>query len=404
MPDSSLFTHCYNDTASRSTSLRVSYWYVNDWDRSQEHDFREYSLMSRVVYSHHYNIGFFGLERLHPFDSRKYGRAWRQLRRHFGRSLDQMWMRPSRGVNRAELTRVHSPHYLKQLHSSAYVARALELPPVRHLPGWLVDRHILRPMRWATMGTILAARQCLQRGLAVNLGGGYHHAKPESGEGFSIYADVAIAVAALRKEGLLNQHSRVAYVDVDAHQGNGVCHAVAGDNRVFILDIYNNMIFPSYDVVARNRIDCDIGISCACHDSEYLRALRDRLPGFLDSITRSTPVAIAFYNAGTDVFADDPLGGLSISASAILQRDLFVVGELRQRGIPTVMVLSGGYTKQSYQLVADSVIALLEREMDMDANAATDSRPDAKIRCSPRDFTTIFTTRDSQLRAGGSAT
>jgi histone deacetylase 11 len=72
---------------------------------------------------------------------------------------------------------------------------------------------------------------------------------------------------------------------------------------------------------------------------------------------------LAIYNAGTDVFASDPLGGLRISAPAILERDLYVVGELRQRGIPTVMVLSGGYTKQSFQLVADSVIRLIEREV-----------------------------------------
>ncbi len=281
-----------------------------------------------------------------------------------------MWVRPSRGANRDDLALVHSPDYLKQLRDSLYVARALELPLVRHVPNWLVDRHILRPMRWATMGTMLAARQSLQHGLTVNLSGGYHHAKPTRGEGFSIYADVAIAVATLRMEGLLGQDSRVAYVDVDAHQGNGICHAFVDDATVFIFDIYNKTIFPAYDSEARKRIDCGIGITGTCRDSEYLRALQDQLPGFLDSITRNTPVAIAFYNAGTDVFAGDPLGGLSISASAILQRDLFVVGELRRRGIPTAMVLSGGYTKQSYELVANSVIALLEMEMENDTKAS----------------------------------
>ena len=95
-----------------------------------------------------------------------------------------------------------------------------------------------------------------------------------------------------------------------------------------------------------------------------MRELHDRLPGFLDSVGRS-PIGLAIYNAGTDVFAGDPLGGLNISAKTIRERDLFIVGELRKRGIPTVMVLSGGYTKQSFQLVADSVIGLIEMETVM---------------------------------------
>jgi histone deacetylase 11 len=133
------------------------------------------------------------------------------------------------------------------------------------------------------------------------------------------------------------------------------------DNRVFIFDIFNGRIYPMFDVDARYRVDCAIAITSACTDSEYMRELRNKLPGFLDSVGKS-PIALAVYNAGTDVFAGDPLGGLNISSSTIRERDLFVVGELRKRGIPTVMVLSGGYTKESYQLVAASVIGLIEME------------------------------------------
>ncbi len=154
---------------------------------------------------------------------------------------------------------------------------------------------------------------------------------------------------------------RIVYVDTDAHQGNGVCHIFEADRRVFIFDIFNSRIYPMVDVEARKRIDCDAGITSACTDEEYMGELRSQLPGFLDSVCRS-PVGMAIYNAGTDVLAGDPLGGLDISASAIRERDLYVVGELRKRGIPTVMVLSGGYTGQSCQLIAVSVIPLIESE------------------------------------------
>lgn len=315
--------------------------------------------MYRIVYSRHYNIGFYGFERLHPFDSRKYGRAWRQLRKHFGASLNRFHVRPQRTANREELLLVHSEAYLEQLRDSQYVASALEVPAVRRLPWWAIDYHILRPMRWATRGTIVAAEQALEHGFAVNLSGGYHHAKPDRGEGFSIYADAGIAVASLRKQRMISETDRIVCVDTDAHQGNGVCHTFMDDNRVFIFDIFNAYIYPCYDLKARKRIDCEVALTSDCTDANYMREVETRLPGFLDSICNS-PVGLAIYNAGTDVLAGDPLGCLSISAATIRHRDLFVVGELRKRNIPTVMVLSGGYTKQSFQLVTDSVIKLLE--------------------------------------------
>jgi len=317
--------------------------------------------MPRIVYSRHYNIGFYGLERLHPFDAGKYGRAWKQLCRHFGASLRRFHVRPTRPADREELVLVHTEAYLKQLGSSEYVAGALEVPLVRYLPSWAIDLHVLRPMRWATRGTIVAAQEALQHGLAVNLSGGYHHAKPDRGGGFSIYSDAGIAAASLRNQNLISKTERIVYVDTDAHQGNGVCHTFMDDNRVFIFDIFNHAIYPMFDVDARKRVDCDIGITGACTDSEYIGELRSRLPGFLDSACNS-PVGLAIYNAGTDVIAGDPLGGLNISAATIRERDLYVVAELRKRNIPTVMVLSGGYTQQSFRLVADSVIGILESE------------------------------------------
>ena len=91
--------------------------------------------MSHVVYSPHYNIGFFGIERLHPFDSRKYGRAWKQLSRSLGpKRLSSITTGVSRPIRHDELLAVHSESYLRQLCSSAYVARALELPILRKMP------------------------------------------------------------------------------------------------------------------------------------------------------------------------------------------------------------------------------------------------------------------------------
>ena len=317
--------------------------------------------MARIVYSPYYNIGFFGLEKVHYFDSKKYGRAWKLLEQHFGSALRELTTTPNRPISEKELSTVHTSEYLAQLKRSSYLAKALEIGLLRLLPRWLINWCVLRPMRWATMGSLVAAREALTHGFAVNLGGGFHHAKPAAGEGFCIFNDIAFLIELLRGEGSLQNRQSVVYVDCDAHQGNGVCHSFMFDPRVQIFDIFNASIYPRSDQAARERIDCRIELKSGCGDAEYLNLLKMRLPCFLNEVCASHDVGLGVDNAGTDVHADDPLGRLGLSDRAILERDLMVVEELRKREIPTVMLLSGGYTKKSYQLIGTSVSRLMDQ-------------------------------------------
>ncbi len=315
----------------------------------------------KLVYTRRYNIGFLGFERLHPFDSRKYGRAWHAVGHEVRRLRDRAWVGVPRPVPVADLAAVHAPAYLKRLYDSQELAAALELPFVRRLPAWAAWRVIVRPMRWAVAGSLVAARAALATGLAVNLSGGYHHAKPDRGEGFCLFNDIAYLIHGLRAEGQLAPDDRVAYVDLDAHQGNGVSHHFRTDSRVFMYDVFNPRIYPSYDRAARERVDCPVPLPERCTGAQYLRLLELSLPGFIDSIQRAGRVGLAVYNAGTDVFAGDALGGLDLSAADVLARDLYVIDSLRARGIPVVVLLSGGYSRESYRLVANTLVALLRR-------------------------------------------
>ena len=311
--------------------------------------------MPRIVYSPRYDISFFGLERLHPFDSRKYGRTWAALYEEFGHRLLDHRVAPSAPIGSRELGSVHTDAYLgESLRSPAYLARALEVPPVARLPRWVTDWRVLRPMRWATAGTVVGAREALRTGRAINLAGGYHHASRDSGEGFCVYSDVAVALTLLREAGAIAEDHRVAYIDLDAHQGNGVARVFVDDPRVFIFDVYNEAIYPR-DAHARRRIDCDLPIPSGYEDGRYLSLLRAELPPFLDALSRPRPPGLAIYNAGTDVFAGDPLGCLSLSADGILARDRFVLTQLTERNIPWLMLPSGGYTRESYKLIARTV-------------------------------------------------
>jgi histone deacetylase 11 len=258
------------------------------------------------------------------------------------------------------LLAVHSPEYLNRLRGAKFVAGVVEIPVFRYVPGWVADRVILRPMRWATMGTVVAAREAMEHGLAINLSGGYHHASPNDGHGFSAYADVALAIEGLRTSGRLKEGDKVVYIDLDAHQGNGVCRTYFEDRRVFIYDQYNRHIFP-LDVRAQRRIDCDASVEGGCGECDYLATLRQKLPAFLDGLTRNDGVSLGVYNAGTDIFVADQLGGMNVSAAGVLERDRFVLEQLIKRRIPTLVVLSGGYSQHSYELVAAMVSFVMER-------------------------------------------
>lgn len=321
--------------------------------------------MPSIVYTPDYDIRAFGLEKLHPFDTRKYSRSLARLEESLGPALRDRVIAPARPSSRDELLAVHTDEYLSRLQSSRYLAQVLEVPEVALVPAAFIRHAVLRPMRWACAGTLLAGELASRHGFAVNLSGGYHHAKSDGGGGFCVYSDIALLIDHLRKIGALREDSIVAYVDVDAHQGNGVCHFFRKDDRVKILDMFNREIYPFHDVDARDRIDCPIPLSSFCTEERYLDLLRNHLTDFLDAISATARIALLVYNAGTDVLRGDPLGLLGMSAAGIVERDLFVARQARDRSIPFVMLLSGGYTSESHKVIADSLAVLLQEIVGM---------------------------------------
>jgi len=297
-----------------------------------------------------------GLEKLHPFDSCKYSRAWRVLADRFGDRLTANSLNPLQPATIEMLKAVHGDSYLASLRRSDFVAKSLELSSLSFLPIGILDSRVLKPMRLATMGTVMAAEAALEHGIGINLSGGYHHASSDCGGGFCIYSDIAVAIVQLRLSQKVSLVDQVAIVDLDAHQGNGLARIFFDDPNVHILDMYNEQIYPQ-DVISRRRIDCDLPLGSGTNDQDYLSILKENLPVFLMQIEKPK---IVFYNAGTDIYAEDLLGRLKISEQGVLERDRFVFQTVTELGIPLVMVLSGGYTHDSYRLIADSVSMVLQ--------------------------------------------
>jgi histone deacetylase 11 len=92
----------------------------------------------------------------------------------------------------------------------------VEVPPLAILPNFIVQNKMLRPFRYQTGGTVLASKLAMDRGWAINIGGGFHHCSGDEGGGFCAYADISLAVK------FLFQHvggvAKVMIIDFDAHQ------------------------------------------------------------------------------------------------------------------------------------------------------------------------------------------
>jgi histone deacetylase 11 len=308
------------------------------------------SINPRVIFSPAYDIHLFGLERLHPFDGRKFSKSWRAARLILGERLESRTLKPDRQISVDELLTVHTATYLEKLKSPPYLAKILEFPILRTLPAFFLEGRLLKPMRLATYGTVTAARQALSDALVINLGGGYHHASRDKGEGFCCFADVSLAITIMRQTGELKPGlDRVMIIDLDAHQGNGHERTSIGDNDIYIFDMYNRAIYPQ-DYVARKRINCDVGLPAGTDETVYLQQLKKRLS---EALIEADHPKLAFYIAGTDIYEHDQLGGLNVSAEGIMARDRFVLNALMAAGIPTVVLTGGGYSQQSYQFIAN---------------------------------------------------
>lgn len=312
----------------------------------------------RFVYSPDYDFSLCGLERLHPFDARRASRAWAAFRAACPTAAAQAWLRPTDPVTDDELAQVHTRDYLRSLASSAVMARALEVWPARLVPGFLLRKHVQGPMRLATRGTLLAAARALAGEDAMNFAGGYHHAFRDRGEGFCLFADVALAIAYHRGSGRLGPDDRVAVLDLDAHRGNGFSSIVAGDARIAVLDVFNFQVYPGLGDVDVEAEPFMIPVHARTSDDAYLGLVREALPRFLE---RAGAVRLAFYNAGTDVLAGDRVGGLRISPQGVATRDRLVVDALAARGIPMVVTTAGGYTGSSHALIAQLAAYLASR-------------------------------------------
>ncbi|HVP38325.1 MAG TPA: histone deacetylase [Candidatus Saccharimonadales bacterium] len=224
--------------------------------------------------------------------------------------------------------RVHTRAYWqKVLHGFGLADEArLELP---------YSPELAEAFRRMAQGSVLAARRALEGGFAANLGGGFHHAFPDHGEGFCMLNDVAIALRHLLAHRAVE---RAAVIDTDLHQGNGTAAIFEGDPSVFTYSIHQEHNYPH----PKARSDLDVGLADGTAGPAYLERLGRDVPAVLD---RQRPQVVA-YVAGTDPYEDDQLGAIRLTREDLRRRDALVLEECRRRSVPVFVTLAGGYARR----------------------------------------------------------
>jgi acetoin utilization deacetylase AcuC-like enzyme len=221
---------------------------------------------------------------------------------------------------------VHNAAWVERLRNgtlSFYDILKLEVP---------YSRQMVRAFFLAAGGTTLAARLALRDGCGYNVGGGFHHAFPDHGEGFCAVHDVGVAIRRLQKEGLIE---RAMVVDCDVHQGNGTAAIFAADKKVLTLSIHQFNNYPA----EKPPSDIDINLEDEIGDQDYLDSLRE---AFVPALTDFKP-QLLMYVAGADPYYQDQLGGLALTMEGLKARDHLVIGTALLHKVPVAITLAGGY-------------------------------------------------------------
>ena len=229
-------------------------------------------------------------------------------------------------VGREALERVHDEGYLRKIEERSFTRHdtlVLEVP--------LTDSFV-RASRLCADGTTRAGRRALEEGVCLHLGGGFHHAFSDHGEGFCLLNDVAVAIRSLQAAGRLG---RASVVDCDVHQGNGTAAIFADDPGVFTFSIHQERNYP----FEKPPSDVDVGLPDGIGDDDYLARLTERLP---EAVVGHRP-ELVFYLAGADPYRQDQLGGLALSRRGLRRRDEAVLEACREAGVSVAVCLAGGY-------------------------------------------------------------
>ncbi len=234
----------------------------------------------------------------------------------------------------AAVTRFHDPDYVAALRRAEDRQAVSDEDRARYrigAEGNPVYREIYRRPMTSAGGVMLAARLTEQGGTVYCPGGGTHHGRPARASGFCYLNDPVLGILTWLDAGL----ERVAYLDIDAHHGDGVQDAFAEDGRVLTISVHEAGRWP-HTGDAGDRAGgaaCNLPVPAGFNDTEMRVLMSDAILPLMEA---HRPQAI-FLQCGADALEEDPLARLSLSNNAH-----WAVVEAVRGMAPRLIVTGGG--------------------------------------------------------------
>ncbi len=292
----------------------------------------------KIIYSSEYEIDI----GLHVFPTSKYRLIKEYLIKKYSfKENDFIEPEPA---DISSVMHVHTEKYVNDIYAGtlSYADEVrLELP---------YSRELAKASFMCCGGTELTCEQALESNLGIHLGGGFHHAYADHGEGFCVFNDIALGVVNMVKKG-----KRVLVVDCDLHQGNGTASILKNKPGIYTFSMHQKNNYPFH----KEKSDYDIPLKDGISGKEY-NALLD---SSLKKIKSDFNPDYVIYVAGSDTYCNDQLGGLSLSIDDLINRDRIIKFKFHEMGIPVAIVLAGGYAKRIEDTVfihANTVAVFLE--------------------------------------------
>jgi acetoin utilization deacetylase AcuC-like enzyme len=299
---------------------------------------------AKVVYSSTYIYNVLSAGDQHVFDLMKYKKIFDKLTRE--KILRRYHLLRPDACTYDDLRLVHTDSYLKSLQDTQVVENILKVKI-----GELLFDSVLEYYCAVTGGTLLATAYALRWIKPVfNLGGGFHHAHPDKGEGFCLINDVAIAIEKFRR---LSRARKYMIIDLDYHQGNGNLLYFKDD-----CDVYTFSMHGDTWVEIDRPYNKDILVSKECGDEEYLTLLEEEL----DESCHSFKPDAVFFIAGSDTYEKDIIGDMQLSREGMLSRNLMVYRKVKKANLPLIILAGGGYGPDSWETYYDFIAYCLSNK------------------------------------------
>ena len=313
-----------------------------------------------------YHEGYYLPLGAHVFPAQKYRLIHERLLED-GIATDEDFLRPEAATDE-DILLVHGHDYVERLRTGMITPQEEMQMEVPYSPE-LVEAFWL-----SAGGSILATKHALKDGVCFNIGGGFHHACPDHGEGFCVIHDVAVAIRRAQLDGLVKN---VMVVDCDVHHGNGTATifpprrttsaplpsgymvqrdpSASSSGSVFTISLHQQHNYPAYKPPS----SIDVNLPDGTTDPEYLSWLDNALSSGLRQFTPD----LLCYIAGADPYKEDQLGGLALTIEGLRERDKRIFQVARAKGIPVMVTYAGGYARHVEDTVTihcNTVIAAKE--------------------------------------------